>query len=115
MRNINNYADVMLTRIKEVIDSETKSMIKLAGAIVESINADGTVNVYFPPDTDKIFTEISNQSPFILNVGDSVELLVKNNNYSNCWVVAKHGANYSLINPDEGINRSSVETNTSNS
>ena len=59
-----------------------------------AINEDGTVDVYFPPDNSKIFTRISNQTPFQLQAGDGVELLLKDGSYSNCWIVAKHGATF---------------------
>ena len=87
---INKYADTMLARISQCVAEETKKMPALSGAVVSSVNTDGTVNVYFPPDDNKIFTNISNQTPFTLQAGDSVELLLKDGSYNNCWVIAKH-------------------------
>lgn len=89
---VNEYADVMLNRIKTIVEDVIKRSIKLDSAIVESVNENGTVNIYFPPDADKVFTRISNQTPYNLVVGDNVEVLLKNGSYSNCWVVAKHNA-----------------------
>jgi len=88
---INNCADQMLTRIRLLVDNSLKTVPKFSGAIVDRVNEDGTVNIYFPPDSDIIFTNISNQTPFALAAGDSVELTLKNGSYSNCWVSAKHG------------------------
>lgn len=97
--NMSNYADEMLALIRNVIKQElggkglgTSSSSQLASAVVEQVNADGTVNVYFPPNKESIFTKISNQTPFVLNEGDSVELMLKNGSFSNCWVCAKHGS-----------------------
>ena len=84
------YADIMLDRISQCISEETKNLPALSGAKVSSVNSDGTINVYFPPDDNKIFTNISNQTPFNLQEGDSVELLLKDGSYNNCWIVAKH-------------------------
>ena len=86
----NKYADIMLDRISQCISEETKNLPALSGAKVSSVNSDGTINVYFPPDDNKIFTNISNQTPFNLQEGDSVELLLKDGSYNNCWIVAKH-------------------------
>ncbi|MBQ7240288.1 MAG: hypothetical protein IJS56_02505, partial [Bacilli bacterium] len=59
---INEYADVMLGRIKTIVEDTIKKSIKLDSAIIESVNEDGTVDIYFPPDIDKVFTRISNQT-----------------------------------------------------
>ena len=39
----------------------------------------------------KLFTRISNQSPFTLSPGDGVEIMLKNGSFDNCWIIAKHG------------------------
>lgn len=93
-KQINSCADDMLAKIVECLRSEMKNITHMDSAIVSSVNTDGTVNVYFPPNNDKIFTRISNQTPFALKEGDSVELILKNGSYSNCWIVAKHGATF---------------------
>ena len=93
-KTINDCADIMIEKILDCLRGEMKKATYLDSAIVSSVNDDGTVNVYFPPDDAKIFTRISNQTPFTLAPGDSVELLLKNGSYSNCWIVAKHGATF---------------------
>lgn len=94
IKTINDCADVMIEKILNCFREEMKKSTYLDSAIVSSVNDDGTVNVYFPPDNAKIFTRISNQTPFHLVPGDSVELLLKNGSYSNCWIVAKHGSTF---------------------
>ena len=89
-KNTNKYADLMLDRISQCIEEETKNLPAVSGAVVSSVNTDGTINVCFPPDYDKIFTNLSNQTPFLLEPGDSVELLLKDGSYNNCWIIAKH-------------------------
>ena len=91
---INSCADDMLNKILQCVREEMKYSVIIDSAVVSSINEDGTVNIYFPPDNNNIFTKISNQTPFILQAGDSVEILLKNGSYSNCWIVAKHGATF---------------------
>lgn len=92
--NYNRYADDMLNKIEQCIQDRLKKIPQLETAVVESINTDGTVNIYFPPNNKTIFTKISNQTPFILQEGDSVEIMKKGGSWSNCWIVAKHGATY---------------------
>ena len=84
-------ADRMLDIINVCIENALKTSTTLSGAIITSVNSNGTVNVRIPPD-DKIFTNIPNQSPFELKPGDCVELMLKNGSFNNCWVVAKHEA-----------------------
>ena len=102
-KSTNTYADIMLEKISQCIEQETKDMPALSGAVVSSVNTDGTVNVYFPPDNNKIFTNISNQTPFYLEPGDSVELLLKDGSYNNCWVVAKHQTTFNGITDIDGL------------
>lgn len=97
--NYSGYADEMISVIRTIIKQElgnrglgNNASSQLASAIVNKVNEDGTVDVYFPPNESSIFTRISNQTSFSLQVGDSVELMVKDGSFSNCWVCAKHGA-----------------------
>lgn len=64
MSNINGYADKFLNRIKEIIRDELSDAVTIDGAIISNINNDGTVDIYIPPDKDKVFTKITNQTPF---------------------------------------------------
>ena len=95
--DITKYADVMLDVVRGIIKQEiekldlgTASSCQLRSAVVSRINEDGTVNVYFPPNKNSEFTHISNQSIYELQVGDNVELILKDGSFSNCWVCAKH-------------------------
>jgi hypothetical protein len=60
IKTINDCADSMIEKILSCLRTEMKKATYLDSAIVSSINEDGTVNVYFPPDSSKIFTRISN-------------------------------------------------------
>lgn len=94
VKTLNSCADDMIEKILDCLRDEMKKSTRIDTAIVSSVNEDGTINVYFPPDNSKIFTRISNQTPFKLQSGDGVELLLKDGSYSNCWIIAKHGATY---------------------
>lgn len=92
--NYNRYADDMLNKIEACVQERMKKMPSLETAVVDSVNTDGTINVYFPPNRDSIFTRISNQTPFSLAPNDTVEIMKKGGSWSNCWIIAKHGATY---------------------
>ena len=93
INNINKYADDLLAKIDACIVERIKNTPQLVSAIVSKVNEDGTVNVYFPPNEKSVFTKIQNQSVYDLQVGDSVEIVLKDGTYSNCWILAKHGVN----------------------
>lgn len=95
LQNYNAYADSMINEIVKIVENQVKRDFTLESGIVKYVNDDGTVDVYFPPETEQVFTRISNQTPFQLNVGDGVEIALKNGSYSNCWVIAKHKASNS--------------------
>ncbi len=87
----NKLADTLLSRIKEYIDYEISNGVKTDNAIVSKVNLDGTVDIYFPPNKNKIFTKIQNQSVYQdLMPGDGVVLFYPNGNESSCWIIAKH-------------------------
>lgn len=88
--NVYQNADNMINLINKIIKERLKEVPILKPAIVSRVNNNNTVDVYIPPDKNKIFTGIQNQTPFELKIGDSVELILKDGTYSNCWVVAKH-------------------------
>ena len=93
INSINKYADDLLAKIDACIAERIKNTPQLVSAIVSKVNEDGTVNVYFPPNEKSVFTRIQNQSIYDLQVGDSVEIVLKDGTYSNCWILAKHGVN----------------------
>lgn len=88
--NINDNASQVINIINSIIEDKLKNIVRIDSAIVKRVNDDGTADIYFPPENDVEFTSVSNQTPFALYPGDSVEVLIKNGSYSNCWIVAKH-------------------------
>lgn len=92
--NYNRYADEMLNKIEACIQERMKKIPSLETAVVDSVNTDGTINIYFPPNRESVFTRISNQTPFILTSNDTVEVIKKGGSWNNCWIIAKHGATH---------------------
>lgn len=86
-----------LTQFKSVIEEIVKAELKkqkiptFVSAVIHSVNQDGTVNVYLPPNKDNIITKLLNKSGETLSDGDSVEVMTKGGNLSNAWVMVKHG------------------------
>ena len=97
----NSCADSMLNRITECFKDSLKGIPQIKSAVIDSINEDGSINIFFPPNETKLFTRISNQSPFILSPGDGVEIMLKNGSFDNCWIIAKHGATRADMNTQQ--------------
>ena len=94
-KSMSYYADKMISRIVKCVKDELqRNTSRIETAIVTQVNTNGTVNVSLPADENSKFTNISNQTPFELFVGDSVEIMLKNGSFSNCWIIAKHGATF---------------------
>ena len=79
--------------IDDIVDTNliNKGITKYISAKVVSINSNGTVNVYIPPDTTNKINGLANKSGEILFSGDSVELCAKNGSVKNSWIAVKHG------------------------
>lgn len=105
----NSCADSMLNRITECFKDSLKGLPQIKSAVIDSVNEDGSINIFFPPNEDKLFTRISNQSPFTLEAGDGVEIMLKNGSFDNCWVIAKHG----ITRADMSTQQNKVSTNGS--
>lgn len=83
--------------IEDIVDARIskKGITKFVSAVVKTVNSNGSVDVYLPPDTEKIVSGVLNKTGEKLSVGDSVELCTKNGKTSNAWVSVKHGTNFS--------------------
>ena len=97
----NSCADSMLNRITECFKDSLKGIPQIKSAVIDSINEDGSINIFFPPNETKLFTRISNQSPFTLSPGDGVEIMLKNGSFDNCWIIAKHGVTRADMNTQQ--------------
>ena len=72
------------SQFKSVIEDIVKTELKKNGittyvsAIVQNINDNGTIDVYFPPNKKDIATGLLNKSGEELLIGDCVEITTKN-------------------------------------
>ena len=84
--------------IEDIVDARIskKGITKFVSAVVKTVNSNGSVDVYLPPDTEKIISGVLNKTGENLSVGDSVELCTKNGKTSNAWVSVKHGTNFNV-------------------
>ena len=89
----NSSIKSLMKLIQKICDENLKKRDCITSGVINSVNQDGTVNLYIPPDY-KVFTNIPNQCPFELNPGDTVKLMKEKGRASNMWVIAKCGASY---------------------
>lgn len=97
-KGLDDLADLMLNHINSCVDDRTKKAVRIKSAVVTKVNDDGTVNVQLPDDDGSGFSRLQNQSVYELNVGDSVEILLKEGSFTNSWVIAKHGGGTKRVN-----------------
>ena len=89
MENNQNIKSLMQL-IQSMIDESLRSQNSITSGIVDEVHSDGSVDLHIPPDRT-IFTNIPNQSPFLLEIGDNVKLIKENGRASNMWIIAKCG------------------------
>ena len=84
--------------IEDIVDAKMarKGITKFMSAVVKTVNADGSVDVYLPPDKARIVSNVLNKTGETLYEGDSVELCAKNGKLSNSWASVKHGTNFNV-------------------
>lgn len=90
-----NYVPQFKKIIEDIVISELKKqkITTYVSAVVHSVNQDGTINVYLPPNKENVITRLLNKSGENLKENDSVELMTKNGSLTNAWVAIKHGTN----------------------
>lgn len=89
----NKFITQFKKTIEKMIDDgiKKKRITSYVTAIVTQNNGDGTVDVYFPPDTNSLKQGILNKTGEDLKAGDAVEVCTKNGSMANAWVSIKHG------------------------
>lgn len=97
--------------IRETIRQEVSKMSSDAVCEIESVNDDGTLNVYLLPDKTNIIRKIINQTRYNFNRGDYALLYLIKNRVSDSFVIAKYSpaaeddiANYISKNDDSSQN-----------
>lgn len=90
--DVNDFKKV----IEDIVDVKInqRGITKYISAKVQSVNADGSANVYLPPDNTNVISNVLNKTGQKLEVGDSVELCTKNGKVNNSWIAVKHKTNF---------------------
>jgi hypothetical protein len=81
--------------VYDIVNQKLANRDTTAVAIVESVNTDGTLNLYVLPDTQTAVRNITNQCRFNFNPGDTALLYLIGNRLSNSFVIAKYNAKQS--------------------
>ena len=76
--------------IQSMIDESLQGQNSITSGVIDQIHDDGSVDLHIPPD-NTVFTNIPNQCPFTLEIGDNVKLIKERGRASNMWVIAKCG------------------------
>jgi len=78
--------------VRDVMRQELNNRDSTAICIVESVNGDGTLNLYVLPDRQTVVRNIINQCRYNFNAGDTALLYLIGNRLSNSFVIAKYNA-----------------------
>ena len=87
MTTINPKGFVQIAR--EIVDQQNANRSNDAVCEIESVNEDGTLNVYVLPDRTNVITNIINESRYNFRKGDNALLYLIRNRLSDSFVVAK--------------------------
>ena len=94
-----------LSVIRDIIEQQIKDLSTDAVCEIESVNEDGTLNVFVLPDKQTILKNIINESRYNFKRGDSALLYKVHNRLSDSFVVAK----FRPKQEDAGISEKSVQ------
>ena len=94
-----------LSVIRDIIEQQIKDLSTDAVCEIESVNEDGTLNVFVLPDKQTILKNIINESRYNFKRGDNALLYKVHNRLSDSFVVAK----FRPKQEDAGISEKSVQ------
>lgn len=104
---MSNTANKLVNLIRELTQEQLESLDQTAFCQVQSVNADGTVNVYILPDTENVIYNIINESRFTLSERDICVLYKIGNKLNNAFVIAKCGVGNAGVVTSTGVRSSS--------
>ena len=76
--------------IRQLIGQETYNENKTVTCEIESVNQDGSLNVYILPDKGTVIKNVINQCRFEFSPGDQATLFKIDNKTNNSFIIAKH-------------------------
>ena len=91
--NQQKEAGEFIELVRETIRQELSAKDSTAICIVESVNTDGTLNLFVLPDKQTSIKNITNQCRFDFKAGDTALLYLIGNRLSNSFVIAKYNSN----------------------
>ena len=87
-KNAKSFVDIIRNAIRQELDTRDSTAV----CVVQSVKADGTLNLYVLPDRQTVITNVTNQCRFDFTAGDSALLYLIGNRLSNSFVIAKYNA-----------------------
>ena len=85
----NGTAGSFVKVVREIIGNELETRDKTLVCQIESVNADGTLNIFILPDLNTVIYNIINESRYNFSPGDNAILFAVGGEISNSFVVAK--------------------------
>lgn len=102
-----NDAQAFVRLVRTIVEQELNNRSSDAVAEVESVNDDGTLNLYILPDKQNVVHSIKNESKYSFKKGDSCLVYLINNKLSNSFVITKYGSSKVV---DESASTSSASS-----
>lgn len=106
----NNDAQAFVKLVREIVEQQLSERSTDAVAEVESVNEDGTLNLYVLPDRRNVVHSIKNESKYLFKTGDVCLLYLIKNKLSNSFVITRYGRG-GAEKTSEPIQQSSGTTN----
>ena len=100
-------AKSFLTVMRKMVEQQTDTMSSDVVCEIESVNEDGTLNIYILPDRTAVVRNIINESRYNFKRGDNALLYKIHNQLSDSFVIAK-------FRPSLTDDPSSAQTSTQN-
>ena len=106
--------------IDDIVNQKLANRDTTAVAVVESVNTDGTLNLYVLPDIQTAIKNVINQCRYNFNSGDTALLYLINNRLSNSFVIAKYNAksidrlDYDTVNNITELQEKILENDSNN-
>ena len=100
-------AKSFLTVMRKMVEQQTDTMSSDVVCEIESVNEDGTLNIYVLPDRETVVRNVINESRYNFRRGDNALLYKIHNKLSDSFIIAK-------FRPSLMDDPSSAQTSTQN-
>ena len=88
---MDNCANDFINIIKQLIQNEINDQDQTVFCTIESVNTDGSLNIYIVPDFTNKIINIKNSSKYNFKSGDYALLYKIKNQISNSFIITKIG------------------------